>query len=246
MQLTNTFTVSLPVEETWQTFLDLPRIAPCLPGAALTNVDGEDFHGGVKIKVGPVSAQYKGVARFVEKDDANHRAVISARGKDVGGQGNANATITATLTPQGDGTQVQVQTDLDLSGRVAQFGRGVIGDVTNKLLNQFVKNLENEISNGTLGRESSSAPTASAPPGAAPSSPRFTSLDDVEPLDVMGSMGGTIAKYALPAVGGLAAVGLGVLLLARGGRGAATAPSPVTIIFSLPGGPLAQAMAGRA
>lgn len=241
MELTNTFTVSLPVEETWQTFLDLPRIAPCLPGAALTDVDGEDFHGGVKIKVGPVSAQYKGVARFVEKDDANHRAVISARGKDVGGQGNANATITATLTPQGEGTQVQVQTDLDLSGRVAQFGRGVIGDVTNKLLNQFVKNLENEISNGTLGRESSSAPAASAP-----SSPRFTSLDDVEPLDVMGSMGGTIAKYALPAVGGLAAVGLGVLLLARGGRRAATAPSPVTIILSLPGGPLAEAMAGRA
>ena len=250
MQLSNTFTVSLPVEKTWQTFLDLPRIAPCLPGAALTDVDGDDFHGGVKIKVGPVSAQYKGVARFVEKDDANHRAVISAIGKDVGGQGNANATITATLTPQGEGTQVHVQTDLDLSGRVAQFGRGMIGDVTNKLLSQFVKNLENEISSGALG----GAPTSDVAAGGsgadatsgAPVPPRTTSLDDVEPLDVMGSMGGTIAKYALPAVGSLAALGVGVVLLARGGRRAATAPSPVTIILSLPGGPFADALAGRA
>lgn len=241
MQLSNTFTVSLPVEKTWQTFLDLPRIAPCLPGAALTDVDGDEFHGGVKIKVGPVSAQYKGVARFVEKDDANHRAVISAIGKDVGGQGNANATITATLTPQGEGTQVHVQTDLDLSGRVAQFGRGMIGDVTNKLLSQFVKNLENEISSGALG----GAPTSDVTSGA-PVPPRTTSLDDVEPLDVMGSMGGTIAKYALPAVGSLAALGVGVVLLARGGRRAATAPSPVTIILSFSGGPFADALAGRA
>src|SRR4029453_14639663 len=237
MHLSNTFTVSLPVEKTWQTFLDLPRIAPCLPGAALTDVDGDDFHGGGKIKVGPVSAQYKGVARFVEKDDANHRAVISASGKDVGGQGNANATITATLTPQGEGTQVHVQTDLDLSGRVAQFGRGMIGDVTNKLLNQFVKNLENEISSGALG----GAPTSDATSGA-PVPPRTTPPPHAEPLDVMGSMGGTIAKYALPAVGSLAALGVGLVLLARGGRRAATAPSPVTIILSFPGGPFADAL----
>jgi carbon monoxide dehydrogenase subunit G len=232
MQLSNTFTVSLPVEETWQTFLDLPRIAPCLPGAALTGVDGDDFLGGVKIKVGPVSAQYRGVARFIEKDETLHRAVISARGKDVGGQGNANATITAILTAQGDGTQVDVQTDLDLSGRVAQFGRGVIGDVTNKLLNQFVKNLEDEISSGTLGAPSGSADESN---GGTAAPPRTTSLDDVEPLDVMGSLGGTVAKYALPAVAGLAGVGALVALLTRAGRSAGPGPSPVTVILALPG-----------
>src|SRR4029453_13592797 len=205
MHLTNTFTVSLPVEETWQTFLDLPRIAPCLPGAALTDVDGDDFHGGVKIKVGPVSPQYKGAARFVGEGGPNPPAAPPGSGKGGGGQGNPNAPIPATLTPQGEGTQVHVQTDLDLSGRVAQFGRGMIGDVTNKLLNQFVKNLENEISSGALGE----APTSEVTSGA-PVPPRTTPPPHAEPLDVMGSMGGTIAKYALPAVGSLAALGVGL------------------------------------
>lgn len=208
MQLNNTFTVSLPVEEAWKTFLDLERVAPCLPGAAITEVDGDAFHGGVKIKVGPISAQYRGIARFTEMDAAAHRAVIAAQAKDVGGQGNANATITATLTPQGDGTQVHVETELDLSGRVAQFGRGVISDVSGKLLTQFSKNLEAEINNGSLGDAGSNG-TKVAP------APRPTSLDDVEALDVMGSMGGTIAKYALPALGGLVLVAAGAILLGR-------------------------------
>lgn len=230
MQLSNTFTVSLPVEETWKVFLDLERIAPCLPGAAITDVQDGAYHGGVKIKVGPISAQYRGVATFIDTNDAEHRAVILAKGKDVGGQGNANAQITATLTPYGEGTQVQVDTDLDLSGRVAQFGRGVIGDVTNKLLTQFSKNLEAEINAGSLART-----------GREPSRPR-PSLDDIEPLDVMSDMGGLVARYALPALGGLVALTLGSVILARlsraadwagAGRMAIPQGSPVNVFLTV-------------
>ena len=213
MQLSNTFTVSLPVDQTWSTFLDLERIAPCLPGAAITDVDGDSFEGGVKIKVGPISAQYRGTGTFVEKDESAHRVTISAKGKDVGGQGNAEATIMATLTPHGDGTQVKVDTDLDLSGRVAQFGRGVISDVTGRLMTQFAKNLEAEINAGALGADDTSdSPSASG--GKSQTRPR-QSLDDVEPLDVVGSMGDLVAKYALHAAGALALAGLGAVLLGR-------------------------------
>jgi carbon monoxide dehydrogenase subunit G len=215
VELTNTFTVNLPVEDTWRVLVDLERIAPCLPGAALLGVEGDDYRGAVKIKVGPVSAQYKGVARFVERDDKQHRAVIRAEGKDVGGQGNAAATVTATLSPQGAGTKVEVRTDLALSGRVAQFGRGVIADVSNKLLGQFVQRLEAEVASGGVKAEAGTS---------APAKP--ASLDDVEPLDVMSSMGTTIAKRALPVVGALAALVTGILLARRGRRVPATATVP--------------------
>lgn len=247
MQLNNTFAVSLPIEEAWKTFLDLERVAPCLPGAAITGVDGGTYHGGVKIKVGPISAQYRGVARFVETDDVAHRAVISAQAKDIGGQGNVNATITANLVPQGDGTQVHVETELDLSGRVAQFGRGVISDVSGKLLGQFSKNLEAEINHGSLGK---SGAAVGAPAGTHDSSgvapaPARVSLDDVEPLDVMGSMGGLVAKYALPALAGTAIVVVGAILLGRRSRAGNYLPavpgatgysrlSPVNVFLTLP------------
>lgn len=242
MQLNNTFAVSLPIDEAWKTLLDLERVAPCLPGAAITAVDGEAYHGGVKIKVGPISAQYRGIARFVETDDAAHRAVISAQAKDVGGQGNANATITATLVPQGDGTQVHVETELDLSGRVAQFGRGVISDVSGKLLSQFSKNLESEINHGALG--AAGGPGAGTG-GRGAAEPRQATLEDVEPLDVMGSMGGIVAKYVLPAVGGIALVTFGAILLGRRSRavgrpsafhgiGGYPNLSPVNIFLALP------------
>src|SRR4051812_27683674 len=117
MDLTNSFTVNLPVEDTWKVLTDLERVVPCLPGAVLLGVDGDAYRGAVKIKVGPVTAQYQGVARFVEKDDQAMRAVIRAEGKDVGGQGTAAATVTAVLTEQGQGTQVDLRTDLSLSGR---------------------------------------------------------------------------------------------------------------------------------
>ena len=215
MELTNTFTVDLPVAKTWGVLLDLGRVIPCLPGAAVLSLHGDEFEGAVKIKVGPVSAQYKGAGRFVEKDVANYRAVIEAEGKDVGGQGGAKAVITATLSEQGTGTTVHVLTDLALSGRAASFGRGVIADVSNKILGQFAKNLEAEISSGGEGSRTDV-------------SQRPKSIDDVEPLDVMGSMGGALIKFALPGAGALAALIAFIALLARKGRGPATAtPSRV-------------------
>ena len=147
----------MPVDEAWAVLTDLERIAPCMPGAQLTEVEGDEFRGNVKVKVGPITAQYKGVARFAEKDDATHRAVIDAQGRDTRGQGNANALITATLEAQGSGTHVTVNTDLKLTGKVAQFGRGAIADVSAALLDQFVSCLEHDLLSGAA------APTEALP-----------------------------------------------------------------------------------
>ncbi len=145
MELTNDFRVGVPVETAWEVLNDLERIAPCMPGAQLQEVEGDEYRGIVKIKVGPVTAQYKGAARFVEQDSAAHKMVVRAEGRETRGQGNANATITAQLTADGDGTAVSVVTDLTVTGRVAQFGRGVMADVSSKLLGQFVDCLENKL-----------------------------------------------------------------------------------------------------
>jgi uncharacterized protein len=142
MELAHEFTVDAPVDRAWAVLTDLERIAPCMPGAELTGVDGGIYHGLVKVKVGPISAQYKGTASFVEKDEAVHRVVLKAAGRDTRGQGNASATVTAVMTGQEDGTRVEIATDMTVSGRVAQFGRGVMADVTARLLQQFVDNLE--------------------------------------------------------------------------------------------------------
>jgi carbon monoxide dehydrogenase subunit G len=143
MQLVHEFSVPVPVEQAWRVLTDVERIAPCLPGAELTGVDGETYHGQVKIKVGPITAQYRGTASFAEKDEAQRRVVLKAAGRDTRGQGNASATVTATMAAaDGGATAVSIVTDLSVSGRVAQFGRGVMGDVSARLLEQFVRNLE--------------------------------------------------------------------------------------------------------
>ena len=138
MELKNDFEVSTGVEEAWSVLTDVERIAPCLPGAELREIDGDEYRGVVKVKVGPITAQYKGTATFVEQDTATHKAVLRAEGRDTRGQGNANATVTATLTPEPDGTRVTVVTDLTITGKVAQFGRGVLAEVSAKLIGQFV------------------------------------------------------------------------------------------------------------
>ena len=145
MELTNDFRVGVPVERAWEVLTDVELIAPCMPGAQLQEVEGDEYRGVVKVKVGPITAQYKGAARFVERDEAPHKVVLRAEGRETRGQGNANATITAQLTPDGDGTAVSVVTDLTVTGRVAQFGRGVMADVSSKLLGQFVDCLENKL-----------------------------------------------------------------------------------------------------
>lgn len=148
MELTNEFTVNVPIDEAWHVLTDVTRIAPAMPGARLDTVEGDEYRGVVKVKVGPVTAEYKGAATFVERDPDAHRAVLRAEGRETRGQGNATATITATLAPAGDGTRVSVVTDLSITGRVAQFGRGVLADVSNKLLGQFVSSLETTVFGG--------------------------------------------------------------------------------------------------
>src|SRR5437764_3435140 len=145
MELTNEFRVALPLADAWKVLTDVERIAPCMPGAELQEVEGEEYRGVVKVKVGPISAQYKGKATFLERDETGGKAVLRAEGRDTRGQGNANATVTAQLVPDGEGTHVTVTTDLTVTGRVAQFGRGVMADVSSKLLGQFVSCLEDKV-----------------------------------------------------------------------------------------------------
>jgi carbon monoxide dehydrogenase subunit G len=137
MRLEHGFTVPVPVERAWEVLLDLPRIAPCMPGATLTGVDGDTFTGTVKVKLGPIALTYQGKGRFVERDEAARRVVIEAGGKDTRSAGTAAATVTAVLAGAGDTTRVDVTTDLTVTGRPAQFGRGMIADVGAKLIGQF-------------------------------------------------------------------------------------------------------------
>ncbi|MHB1929405.1 MAG: SRPBCC family protein [Acidimicrobiales bacterium] len=160
MELTNDFRVSVPPAKAWAVLTDVERIAPLLPGAQLQEIDGDEFRGVVKVKVGPITAQYKGTASWQEKDEAARRAVLKASGRDTRGQGNASATISMSLEPDGDGTKVDVVTDLTITGKVAQFGRGVLADVSGKLLGQFVDALEAD-----LEREGTVGSPPPAPPG---------------------------------------------------------------------------------
>src|SRR5437868_11480132 len=164
MELSNEFVVPVGVDEAWVLLTDVERIAPCMPGAELQEIEGDEYRGIVKVKVGPITAQYKGKATFVEKDDAAHKAVLRAEGRDTRGQGNANATITATLDSEGDGTKVKVVTDLAITGRAAQFGRGVMADVSTKLLGQFVDCLEKNV----LGAGAAGAAETAAEPEVTP------------------------------------------------------------------------------
>jgi carbon monoxide dehydrogenase subunit G len=141
-QLVNEFTVNRPIDEAWAVITDVEKIAPCLPGAQLQEIEGDVYRGVVKVKLGSITPQFKGQATFIDRDDPGHRAVLKAEGRDTGGRGNAAAEITAqaeSLSPTS--TRCVVTTDLHITGRVAQFGRGIIGDVSKKLMAQFASNL---------------------------------------------------------------------------------------------------------
>lgn len=229
MELSNSFTVDVPVARAWDVLTDVPTIAPCLPGAQLQEVEGDEYRGIVKVKVGPITAQYKGSARFVEQDEANHRAILEASGRDTRGQGNASATITALLVPEGDGTRVTVNTDLHVTGRVAQFGRGVLADVSSKLLDQFVDQLHDTVLRAEEhpplppfelelepGPETSGAlPEGEEVAGALeegepvpPPAVRRIDHPEAEAIDLMGAAGAPVLKRLVP----LAIVALLVLL----------------------------------
>jgi uncharacterized protein len=161
MKIDNEFTVGVPIERAWEVLTDLEGIAPCLPGARLTGVDGDVYTGKVKIKVGPVVSEYAGTAQFAAKDDAAYTAVIDAKGRDSRGAGNAAAAIHAALRPDGDRTVVSVSTDLNVTGKIAQFGSGMIKEVSSKLMGQFAANLEEKLArpDETPAPASGSAPT---------------------------------------------------------------------------------------
>jgi carbon monoxide dehydrogenase subunit G len=166
MKITNEFTVHTPIDRTWQMLTDLEGIAPCLPGAMLTGVDGDVYKGKVKVKVGPVVSEFAGTARFAERDETAHRAVIDAKGRDARAAGNATALVTAVLRAEGTSTVVSVETDLTISGKLAQFGNRMINEVSGKLLAQFVSNLE-----AKLAAEDAAPPPATppeTPPAAGP------------------------------------------------------------------------------
>jgi uncharacterized protein len=160
MELNNEFRVPVTVPETWKVLTDVERIAPMLPGAQLQEVEGDEYRGVVKVKVGPITAQYKGSASFVDVDEAGGKVALKATGRDTRGQGNASALITATMTPDGDGTRVTVSTDLTITGKVAQFGRGVLADVSGKMIGQFVDALEADLASS--GGAANGDPDASA------------------------------------------------------------------------------------
>jgi len=212
MRLDHSFTVPVPVEEAWKVLLDVPRVAPCMPGATLTDFDGEQFNGTVKVKVGPIVLTYTGKGRFVERDEAAHRVVVEASGRDTRAAGTASATVTATLVPDGSSTRVEVATDLTVTGKPAQFGRGMLADVSGRLIGQFAECLAGKLSESEAppppSEESAPAETASAV--VAPEEwPRERPEAEVEPIDVLKlSVGTAAARYA-----GLIALSAGAAVL---------------------------------
>ncbi len=159
MDLTHRFSVPAQMDEAWNAFNDLEGLAPCFPGATISSVEGDEFSGSVKIKLGPIALVYNGSGRYVERNDAERRVVIEARGKDKRGNGTATATVTAKFAGNGDQTQIEVFTDLAITGKPAQFGRGVISDVSDKLLDQFVSCVSDRFAQSGLG--AAQAPSAS-------------------------------------------------------------------------------------
>jgi len=204
MEIEDNFRVSTPIEDTWKVLLDIERIAPCLPGAQLQEIEGDEYRGVVKVKVGPITAQYKGTATLAEVDEAGRRLVIDATGRDTRGQGNATASIVVTMLDDNGGTRVDVVTDLAITGKVAQFGRGVLVDVSSKLMRQFVENLERDVlssppsgsqSDGESGRAVETPAAETAP---APTELRRIESKDVEPIDLFDMAGESAAKRLIP------------------------------------------------
>ncbi len=214
MRLDHSFTVPAPVDEAWRVLLDVPMVAPCLPGAALTEFDGDRFVGTVKVKLGPITLDYRGFGHFVDRDEAAHRAVIEASGRDVRTAGTAGATVTATLTPDGGSTRVDLATDLTVTGRPAQFGRSMLADVGARLVDQFADRLAARLG-GPGGGEP--PPAERVRPVVAPGSADVgVEPVGVEPVDLLRVTAGTAAfrRYAGYAL--LVAAALAVVLLVFG------------------------------
>jgi len=237
MKLENEFTVGAPVERAWEVMLDMQRVAPCLPGAAIESSDGDEHVGTMAIKIGPITSRYRGTVRVLEADEAARRAVMRASARDSRGQGTAAATITSTMESVPGGTRVRVETEMQVTGPAAQFGRGVMQDVSAKLMRRFAECLADEIAAGevSLGdagavAESVASGTAgiNLPPGpaaaAAEAAAQSSAADDVasrprpvsdEVLD-LGAVGReAVLKRALPIAGVVAALAVAAIVARR-------------------------------
>jgi uncharacterized protein len=236
MELDNSFTVPVPPDQAWDVLLDVKRIAPCMPGATVDEVEGDVVNGRIKIKVGPVSLTYKGTAKFIERDPEAHLVVLEASGKETRGAGTASATVRASMVPDasGSGTEVTMHTSMNVTGRPAQFGRGVMVEVGGKLVEQFASNLAQLIAGDTGGASavpaaaagsvdgaSASAATADAPSGngsaaaAAPvasmtngSAASAAAPAQEDSLNLVTLVGPVVLKRLVPVAAGLAALAL--------------------------------------
>jgi uncharacterized protein len=189
MQLEHHVSVPAPIDVVWGALLDPERVAPCMPGATLTGVDGDSFTGTMKVKLGPIVLLYKGTGTFTERDEQARRAVLKAAAKDSRGNGTVNATVTITLSQDGDQTSGTVVTDLSITGRPAQFGRGMIADVGGKILEQFASCLSDKL-----------AAPAAAPVAAAEPAPESVAESETEPLDLVQYARGSALKRIGPIV----------------------------------------------
>jgi carbon monoxide dehydrogenase subunit G len=211
MKIANEFTISAPLDDAWDVLTDLAQVVPLMPGAQLIGREGDDYVGKVKVKVGPVISEFTGKAKFVDLDRENHRAVINARGREARGTGNAAAVVTAQLHPDGNNSRVTVDTDLKIVGKLAQFGGGMLQQVSEKLLGQFVESLEAKLA-GTAQPAAEPAPTeapaAQQEPTRPPEADTAATAAEPPPIDLLELAGGAAMKKFGPAV----LVGLALLL----------------------------------
>lgn len=214
MQLNNSFNVPVPVDEAWAALMNLEEVAGCIPGATLESTSGDEFSGRVKVKMGPVHLTYNGEGRFVERDETAHRAVIEASGKETKGSGGVLAQTTATLRHDEAGTEVHVLTDLIVTGKAAQFGRGVMEDVSARIFNQFAQALA-----GRLTAERVAPPATTQAERAAEVEPGPAILPartSPEAINLLSVAGGPIARrLAIPMLLAVALVFVAILLLGR-------------------------------
>ncbi|WP_328666287.1 SRPBCC family protein [Streptomyces sp. NBC_00322] len=222
MELQHSFTVPVPVDEAWRVLLDIERVAPCMPGASVEGFDGETIEGAVKVRVGPVTVTYRGTATFQEKDESAHRIVLAAKGKEVRGQGTASATVTGTLADRDGATAVVVVTDLTITGRPAQFGRGVMAEVGNKLIGRFADCLAQQLA-GPEPAEGAPADTAHRADAetegdqAADAAAMVAGAGnrEAEPIDLLRTAGFPVAKRAAGVLLAAALAVLAVILIRR-------------------------------
>jgi carbon monoxide dehydrogenase subunit G len=194
VELEHQFTVPVPVDRAWEVLLDVEKIAPCMPGAVIDSVDGDSFTGQVKVKVGPITVAYSGKASFLEKDATAHRAVVEAKGRETRGSGTAAVTVTASMADEGGSARVTVVTDLAITGRPAQFGRGVLNDVGNKLIGQFADCVATTITTSDTDGQEATSPEA---------------------IDLVAVAGGSVAKRLVPAAVVVIGIVIGWLLVRR-------------------------------